>query len=97
MTGIKGSSLNCVINYADCVEYIHKNNLTRHVKAGSLHDWASDLLEDEPFAFVSDSEIESESDNDDSNNVEDDADSESENDTTEVMLDEAHEHDSVEN
>lgn len=33
--GIKGAVLKSVLNYADSVEYIHKNNLLRHIKSQS--------------------------------------------------------------
>ena len=39
---LKGVILNGIENYADgTVTYIHKSNVAKHVKVGTLHDWAN--------------------------------------------------------
>ena len=35
-----GNILDGILNYTDGVRYIHKANFDKHVKSGSLHDWA---------------------------------------------------------
>ena len=37
--GISGKSLDSILAYVDGVNYVHKSNVARHVKSGSLHDW----------------------------------------------------------
>ena len=38
--GISGPPLNALISYIDGVSYVHKGNFEKHIKSGSLHDWA---------------------------------------------------------
>lgn len=52
--GIKGAVLNSVMSYADGVDYIHKNNLVRHIKSKGLHDWAKQHCTEESDASSSD-------------------------------------------
>ncbi|XP_064605788.1 zinc finger protein 862-like [Liolophura sinensis] len=47
LRGITGQSLQSLINYVDGVTYIHKSNVTRHVRSGSLHDWAKKTFDNQ--------------------------------------------------
>lgn len=39
---ISGPPLDSIINYIDGVKYIHKANVMKHIKNGSLHAWAKE-------------------------------------------------------
>ena len=40
--GLRGQVLSSVLSYAEGVTYIHKNNVSSHVKSGGLHSWAKE-------------------------------------------------------
>lgn len=42
--GISGPPLNSIIKYIDGVTYVHKTNVEKHIKSGSLHDWAKRIF-----------------------------------------------------
>ena len=41
--GIRGTALKSLLTYTEGVSYIHKSNFDKHVKSGSLHDFARTL------------------------------------------------------
>lgn len=43
LRSIRGTALKSIQHYADGITYVHKANIERHVKSGSLHDWAKKL------------------------------------------------------
>ena len=54
--GISGKSLDSMLAYVDGVNIHHKSNVPRHVKCGSLHDWAKKQFEKESAATGESSE-----------------------------------------
>ena len=47
--GIRGQVLSSLVSYAEGITYIHKNNVSSHVKSGGLHAWAKEKFHTSNF------------------------------------------------